>query len=254
MFDAADLTDDGFLGGRMRILQPRLGYRAATDPVLLAAAVPARVGQSVLELGCGAGVAALCLLVRVPSARVTGLERQADYADLARRNADRNALPLTVEGGDLAAMPAALRAASFDHVIANPPYFPPGGGTSARDSGREAALREATPLSVWIDAATRRLAPGGLLTVIHAADRLPDLLAACDRRLGSLTLLPLAPREGRAATRLILQARKGGRGAFRLLAPFVLHQDPAHDGDRDSFTPAARAILRDGAALAPLGG
>jgi tRNA1(Val) A37 N6-methylase TrmN6 len=90
--------------------------------------------------------------------------------------------------------------------------------------------------------------------VIHAADRLPDLLAACDRRLGSLTLLPLAPREGRAATRLILQARKGGRGAFRLLAPFVLHQDPAHDGDRDSFTPAARAILRDGAALAPLGG
>ena len=73
-------------------------------------------------------------------------------------------------------------------------------------------------------------------------------------RLGSLTLLPLAPREGRAATRVILQARKGGRGAFRLLAPFVLHLGPAHDGDRDSFTPTARAILRDGAALEPLAG
>ena len=254
MFDAVDLTDDGFLGGRLRVLQPRLGYRAATDPVLLAAAVPVRAGQSVLELGCGAGVAALCLLVRVPGVRVAGLERQAGYADLARRNAARNALSLTVEDGDLAAMPPALRAAAFDHVIVNPPYFPPGGGTAARDSGREAALREATPLAAWLDAATRRLIPGGHLTVIHAADRLPDLLAACDGRLGSLTLLPLAPREGRAATRVILQARKGGRGAFRLLAPFVLHLGPAHDGDRDSFTPTARAILRDGAALEPLAG
>ena len=131
MFDAVDLTDDGFLGGRLRVLQPRLGYRAATDPVLLAAAVPVRAGQSVLELGCGAGVAALCLLVRVPGVRVAGLERQAGYADLARRNAARNALSLTVEDGDLAAMPPALRAAAFDHVIVNPPYFaavpPPGG-------------------------------------------------------------------------------------------------------------------------------
>lgn len=254
MGEAADLTDDGFLGGRLRILQPRDGYRAATDPVLLAAAVPALAGQRVLELGCGAGVAVLCLLARVPGLTGRGLERQAGYAELARRNAARNGLPLTVEDGDLAAMPVALRGETFDHVIANPPYFPAGGGTPAREAGREAALREATPLAEWLDAATRRLAPGGLLTVIHAADRLPDLLAACDRRLGSLTLLPLAPREGRAASRVILQARKGGRGAFRLLAPFVLHLGPAHDGDRDSFTPAARAILRDGAALAPLGG
>ncbi|MBI1220537.1 MAG: methyltransferase [Rhodobacteraceae bacterium] len=254
MFNEADLTDDGFLGGRLRILQPRAGYRAATDPVLLAAAVPARAGQRVLELGCGAGVASLCLLARVPGISVAGLERQPDYADLARRNAQRNALPLSVEEGDLAAMPAALRAATFDHVIANPPYFPAGGGTPAREAGREAALREATPLSAWLDAATRRLAPGGLLTMIHAADRLPDLLAACDHRLGSVTLLPLAPREGRAAIRVICQARKGGRGAFRLLAPFVLHTGPAHDGDRDSFTAAARAILRDGAALTPLAG
>lgn len=254
MFEVADLTDDGFLGGRLRVLQPRQGYRAATDPVLLAAAVPARAGQTVLDLGCGAGVAVLCLLARVPGARAAGLERQADYADLARRNAARNALPLTVAEGDLAAMPASLRTASFDHVIANPPYFPPGGGTPAREAGREAALREETPLADWIDAATRRLAPGGTLTVIHAADRLPDLLAACDRRLGSLTLLPLAPREGQAATRVICQARKGGRGAFRLLAPFVLHIGPAHDGDRDTFTPAAQGILRDGAPLRPLAG
>jgi tRNA1Val (adenine37-N6)-methyltransferase len=248
VFATDDLTDDGFLGGRLRILQPRAGYRAATDPVLLAAATQARAGQSVLELGCGAGVASLCLAVRVPGVLLAGLERQPAYAALARRNATRNGLALDVVEGDLAAMPPALRR-NFDHVIANPPFFGPRSGTPARDPGREAALREDTPLAVWIDVATRRLAPGGWLTVIHEAARLPDLLAATSHRLGSLALLPLIPRAGRPATRIILRARKGGRAAFRLLAPLILHDGPAHDGDRDSFTPELSAVLREGAAL-----
>jgi tRNA1Val (adenine37-N6)-methyltransferase len=246
VFAPEDLSDDGFLGQRLRILQPREGYRAATDPVLLAASVPASAGQSVLDLGCGAGVASLCLGARVAGLRLTGLERQPAYAELARRNAQRNGIALTVVEGDLAAPPPALHQ-PFDHVIANPPYFPTGGGTAASDPGREAALREDTPLAVWLDAATRRLAPGGWLTLIQLATRLPDLLSALDSRLGSVAVLPLQPREGRAATRVILRARKGGRAAFRLLAPMVLHAGAAHDGDRDSFTPEAQAVLRQGA-------
>jgi tRNA1(Val) A37 N6-methylase TrmN6 len=252
-FPEAELSDDGFLGSRLRVLQPRNGYRAATDPVLLAAAVPARAGQSALELGCGAGVAALCLAARVPGLALMGLERQPAYADLARRNAARNGIPLQVIAGDLARMPEELRVMDFDHVLANPPYFPAGGGTAAADRGREAALREETPLAIWLDAAVRRLRPGGWLTVIQAAERLPELLAGCDSRLGSLVVLPLCPRAGRPATRVILQARKGGRGPFRLLAPLVLHRGAAHGGDRDSFTATVQAILRGGAAL-PVGG
>jgi tRNA1(Val) A37 N6-methylase TrmN6 len=248
MFGPDEVTDDGFLGQRLRILQPRQGYRAATDPVLLAAAVPARSGDSVLELGCGAGVASLCLAARVPGLGLTALERQPAYAALARENALRNGMDLTVVEGDLAAMPGDLRRA-FDHVIANPPYFAAGDGTAANDAGREAALREDTPLAVWIDAATRRLAPGGWFTLIHLAARLPDVLAVLDGRLGSLSVLPLAPRPDRDASRVILRARKGGRAAFRLLAPMVLHDGAAHDGDRDSFTAEARAVLRDAADL-----
>lgn len=248
MFATDDLTDDGFLGGRLRVLQPRIGYRAATDPVLLAAATAAQAGQRVLELGCGAGVASLCLVARVPGLVAAGLERQPAYAALARENAARNAVALEVVEGDLAVMPPALRR-SFDHVIANPPFFGRASGTPARDPGREAALREETPLAVWIDAATRRLVPGGWMTVIHEATRLPDLLMATDGRLGSLAVLPLVPRTGRPATRVILRARKGGRAAFRLLAPLILHDGLAHDGDRDSFTPELRAVLRDGAEL-----
>lgn len=250
MFLDADVTDDGFLGGRLQILQPCVGYRAATDPVFLAAAVPAMPGQTVLELGCGAGVASLCLAARVSGLRVAGVELQASYADLARRNAARNGIALEVFEADLAVLPPDLRARNFDHVIANPPYYPAGDGTAAEDAGREVALREATPLAVWLDTATRRLKPGGRLTVIQCAERLPELLAACDNRLGSIRILPLAPRIGRPANRVILSAKKGARGPFQLLAPLVLHEGVAHDGDRDSLRPEAQAILRDGAMLA----
>lgn len=249
MFAEDDLTRDGFLGGRLGIWQPRNGYRAAMDPVLLAAAVPARAGQSVLELGCGAGVASLCLARRVPDLRITGIERQPDYAELARRNAAANALDFEVIGGDIARMPAALRTRAFDHVIANPPYFPKGGGTPARDDGRELAQREDLALAEWLRTGLKRLRPGGWLTVIQSADRLPDLLAGLGPGAGSTVLLPIASRAGRPAGRAIVQTRKGGRGAFRLLAPFVIHAGAAHLKDGEDQTAEARAVLRDGAAL-----
>ena len=249
MFAPEDLTQDGFLGGRLTLAQPRAGYRSAMDAVLLAAACPARAGQGVLELGCGAGVASLCLGARVPGLGLTGLEVQPAYAALARRNAAANGLVLEVVEGDLAAMPAALRARSFDQVIANPPYFAPFSGTAAADSGRETAQREATPLAVWIGAALRRLRPGGYLTLIQQAERLGDILAALPPRAGSSVVLPVAPRAGRAAGRVIVQARKGGRGPLRLLAPFVLHAAPHHAADHEDLTPEAQAILRAGAVL-----
>ncbi|MFP5481560.1 MAG: tRNA1(Val) (adenine(37)-N6)-methyltransferase [Alphaproteobacteria bacterium] len=247
MFAEDQLSDDKFLCGRLRLLQPVKGYRAATDPVLLAAACPARPGESVLDLGCGAGAAALCLGWRVPDLALAGLEVQPDYADLARRNAKRNGIALEVHEGDITRMPPALRR-DFDHVIANPPYYPPGGSPSPI-TGRARAMQVETPLSDWVSAATRRLRPGGWLTLICGADGLPEVLAALGTKLGSAAVLPLQPREGRAALRILLQARKGGRAPFRLLAPFVIHAGPEHDGDRESYTPEANAVLRDGAPL-----
>ncbi len=238
----AGLTRDGFLGGRVQVWQPVRGYRAATDPVFLAAACPARPGETVLELGCGVGVAALCLAARVPGVQVTGVERQADYADLARRNG------VDVVNADLSALPDDLRAQSFDHVICNPPYFVPGAGTGAGDAGREAALREDTPLADWLSTARARLKPQGWMTMIHLAERLPDILAGLDG-FGSIAVLPLAAREGRAAGRIVLRARKGARGAFSLLAPILIHEGATHAGDGDDYSATTRAILRDGAPL-----
>ncbi|RGP38143.1 tRNA1(Val) (adenine(37)-N6)-methyltransferase [Pseudotabrizicola alkalilacus] len=246
MFADADLTDDKFLCGKLNLLQPVRGYRAATDPVLLAAACPAQVGERVLDIGCGAGAASLCLGARVPGAQLWGLEVQPGYAELARRNAARNGIAMQVHDGDLAQMPAALRI-DFDHVIMNPPYYPPE-GTRSPVPERARAMQVDLPLGDWVQAGARRLAPGGWLTLICGTDGLPAVLAGM-AKLGSTAVLPLAPREGRRALRIIVQARKGGRGAFRLLAPFVIHAGLTHNGDRESYTPEASDVLRNGSDL-----
>lgn len=242
-------TRDAFLGGRVHLFQPTDGYRAGVDPVLLAAACPARSGESVLELGCGAGAAILCLAARVDGLSLTGVEMQPAYADLARRNAAANSVELEVFDADLRALPVALRARQFDHVIANPPYYRRDRSTGARDAGRDVALGGDTPLEDWVDVAARRVAPKGYVTFIQAADRLVDLIAALAPRLGSIRILPVQPRVGRAAGLVIVQARKSGRADPILHAPLVMHDGDRHARDGESYTAQVSDILRKAAPI-----
>lgn len=244
-----DLTTDDFLGGKLQITQPRHGYRAGIDPVLLAASVPARAGDTVLELGCGAGTALLCLGRRVPGLSLTGVEIQPDYAELALRNAAANGLEAEIIAGDLAQMPAVLTQRQFSHVFANPPYFDRRASTAAQDRGREMALGETLPLADWITVAARRTMPKGHVCLIHRAEKLPEILGAASQHLGSLEVLPLIPRSGRAARLVLVRGRKGGRADFKLHHGWVLHEGSAHEADRENYTRATACVLRDGAEL-----
>lgn len=243
------LQRSDFLGGRVRLWQPRAGYRAGIDPVLLAACVAAKPGERVLELGCGAGPALCCLGARVPGLRLTGLEIQPAYAALARRNLAENRLTGEVIEGNIAAPPAALRALTVDHVLANPPYFETERRSVAPDAGREMALAGPAPLADWVRLAAKRLRAKGTASFIQRAERLPELLAAMAEGLGSLEVWPLAPREGRAPRLILARGRKGGRAAFRLHAPLVLHSGPAHIEDGEDYTDVIRTVLREGEAL-----
>lgn len=248
-FAPEEIAQDAFLGGRVMLWQPVAGYRSGTDPVVLAAATAARAGQHVLELGCGAGVASCCLGARVPGLVLDGIELQPAYADLARRNLADTGQGGTVWTGDLAQPPADLRQRSYDHVIANPPYFEAGKRISAEDAGREIALAGETPLTEWVAFAARRLRPKGYATFIQRAERLPELLAAMAAHLGAVELLPLLPREGRAPRLVLVRARKDGRAPFRFHAGCVIHAGAAHVEPGTHYTPLFEDILLRGGAL-----
>jgi len=234
-----DLTEDGLLGGRVRLLQPRQGFRAAIDPVLLAAFVPARSGEAVLEIGCGTGAAFLCLAARVAGIAVTAVERDPELAAIARRNAALNGADATLLAKDCCALPALP---PMHHAMANPPYWT--GGTASPDSGRRQAAHEDAPLAAWIAALTRPLRHKGTVSLVLPAARLAEAAAGLrEAGCGSVRLLPLWPRTGTPAKRILIQARKGGRGADEMLPGLILHEA---DG---SATAAAHAVLRDGAAL-----
>ena len=244
----ADVTQDAFLGGRVVAWQPKSGFRAGLDSVLLAAAVPASPGATVFDLGMGAGVASLCLAARVKGVAIEGLEIARDLCALARRNAQGlgpgNAL--TVHMGDAMRPPSAIPRQTFDHVMTNPPFLDANlGSASPNQAKARATALDLQDEALWFKSALALLRPKGWLTVVHRADALLRIVGHLGAGAGDVTVIPLFPAQGKPATRIVLRARKGGRGPLTLCPGLVLH---ASDG---SFTPEIQAILRDAQPLVP---
>ncbi len=245
-----DTTCDAFLDGRIHVRQPAKGFRSGLDAVFLAAACPAESGDAVLEAGCGAGVASLCLLARVGGIGVTGVEADPALAALARENALVNGFGERFEAvaADVTALWSSLegqlRREGYDHVIANPPFHVHGRARLSKD-GRNARSRAMSEggLEVWLRFLAAAAKPGGTAAVIHTAEALPQLLAAFEGRFGGLRLIPLHPKAGVPAIRVILRGVKGSRAPFSIAPGIVLHEE---DG---TPTGAARAVLRDAAKL-----
>ena len=240
-------TEDRLLDGRVRLRQPAQGPRAAIDPVFLAAAIPAEPNQQILDAGCGAGAAMLCLAARVPRCRIIGLEMQRDLVRLAGDNALLNGMAdrLSVMVGDLLHPPPRLSPGMFDHVMANPPFIERGRASPVTDPAKAAATIEGdAALADWVRFALGMVRAKGTVTFIHRADRIDALLAQLAGRAGGIVLFPLWPKVGQPASRVLVQARKGSAAPSRLAPGLVLHEA---DG---SFTVAADAILRGGDTLA----
>lgn len=241
------VTEDHLLGGRLRLLQPEDGYRAAIDPVVLAAAIPAQSGQKIVELGCGVGAAALSLLARLEAEKVTpatlvGVELDPQLVEIARRNATLNGFErvFRILKADLRLLPPVIEPVSFDHVMINPPFLDPSSNRVPTHLLSSRSNFEGTAsLSQWIEKAMKLLRPQGQLTIIHRADRLGDLLLALDGKAGGLVLYPLWPKQHKPAKRILVRARKDSRAKITLSPGLVLHES---DG---RFTAEAEAILRE---------
>lgn len=247
--EAGRISEDALLGGKVILRQPVRGHRFGHDAVLLAAATPAQAGQHAVELGSGVGAAGLVLARRVEGLTVTLVELDAALAALANENILRNALAervravcLDVTAGIAEFSAAGLTPGSADHVLMNPPFNAP--QNASPDRARQLA-RSASPgmLVQWVDAAARILRPQGILTQIWRADGLADVLAALTDKFGAIAILPVHPKPGAAAIRVLVSAVKGSKGPLVLLPGFIL----AETDNKPSAQ--AEAVLRAGAAL-----
>lgn len=241
-----NFSEDSLLNGRVLIRQPIEGYRVAIDPVLLAASLEVSPGDRILDVGAGVGAASLCLGVRQPECKITGLEVQKTYFRLAIDNIALNNCRDCVEMvyGDLSSPPPRLAAGTFSHVMANPPYLD--GAQSRQQLHPEKALATIegnTSLLQWARFCLLMVKPKGTITVIHRAERLSDLLSYFSGKMGDIIVFPLWPSLGKPAKRIIIRGRKNTQGPLRIAPGLVLHNS------NGQFTPEADAILRGGQGL-----
>ncbi len=244
------LTRDAFLDGRLNVSQPRHGFRAGLDSVLLGAAASGK-RRRLLELGTGTGTAALVAMAHNGELTATLVDSDPEAVALAAANAHDNdfgerartiELDVTAPGKERAA--AGLADDHFDAVIANPPFFDPAQGTAPSPARAEARHMTQSELEHWVKAAAAHCAPDGEAIFIHAAQALPALLQSFDSRFGDLTILPIVPREGAPATRILVRGIKGSRAPLTLLSSRALHEPEGR-----GFRPEFEAIFRGQARL-----
>ncbi|HAQ36476.1 MAG: methyltransferase [Maricaulis sp.] len=238
------MSEDRFLDGRIRVTQPDGGFRAGIDAVLLAASLVVRSGETLVELGCGAGTATLCAAARSPEGRFRGIDIDPDMIALAQANAAANGLAerAAFETGDVA---LGHMAGPVDQVFFNPPFFDDPSALRPPKPGKTRAyLTGDTSLADWVGAARRLLKPKGRVTLIHRADRLGDILTLLQSGWGDVAIRPIHPRADSAAKRVLVSARRDTKGALHLHPPLVLHDDAG-----GQYSAEAEAILRGRAGI-----
>jgi tRNA1(Val) A37 N6-methylase TrmN6 len=268
---ATGVTSTHLLGGRVKVMQPQKGYRIGMDGALLAAACASLPKvKTALELGCGVGGALLSLKMRRPALALTGIEREPDYAALARENIRLNDFKdMAIIEGDIGqgyktlfsspaiagtfvprevagAVPpeGAKPPPRFDLVFSNPPYFDDPDTLRAPHEAKRPAWIADDGLEAWLDFAQAAVVDQGHIVFIHRADRLADILGGLSKKCGSFVIRPILPFAGKDAKRVLVRAQRLGKAPLRLLPPLILH-----DNGVRKHTPEVEAILRGEAAL-----
>jgi len=240
-----EITEDALYGGRIRIRQPKRGYRVNVDTLLLAATLPdARIGGGrVVEPCCGVGAALLAVATghtREGDVEFVGIERDPVYAELARQNVELNGQSHRTKIIEADALDPHADFGVFDYVFFNPPYDRAEEGRAPAEGKRGAFIAD-RPIGDWIKVWSNRMAAYSNLTLIHRAHRLGEILAALEGRLGGVEVFPIRPAANAKARRVIVRAWKGSRAPLKLFAGLDLHPS---DDSKDKYTPEAEAILR----------
>ena len=203
-----DETVDEILGGRLRMIQKKNGFRFSVDALLLAHFVSLKDGGDLIDLGTGGGIIPLVLASRGKLGRILGIDIQEACTALARRNAALNGFDgrIEIRLGDVRRPEDFCEPLSFDAAVFNPPYRRLRSGRMNADPGKALARHEiAGTAGDFLAAARYALRSGGRVYAIYPAKRMVDLFV----RMRASGIEPKRVR--------MVHSRKGDRAAFALV-------------------------------------
>jgi len=227
-----EITRDTLLRGRVKLLQPRHGFRSSLDPVLLAGFIVPPFG-AFLDIGCASGALSFLLMARDANARGVGVEIQPRLAALAQQGCEANGFGdrFQVVTGDIRAN-LTVAPQTFDLVATNPPFLPVGEGVLPASSEKALANHEVTlALFEWLDAAVSALGLGGRLATIYPFDRSAELRAGLEERAFSFTRTrEVVPRTGDVPNRILVEAKRSTEKALSD-PPLVVHDGNGYSAE-----------------------
>jgi tRNA1(Val) A37 N6-methylase TrmN6 len=232
-----ETTIDNFFNGKLKIIQPTQGFRAGSDAVLLSAVANSCSGK-VLDVGCGVATASLCFSYNNAKAKITSIDIQDGLLELAKKNIKENSFEnIDIKKVDITSDKPDYQ--TYNSVITNPPFFKDGHGVKSPNAIKQTANTGEIDLKQWIDFCFLSLKDKGDFTIIFVADRLSELLFLMHERFGDVEIIPLYPRLGQDAKRVIVKAKKNTKGVTKLTSGIILHKE---DGSSN-----IEEILREGA-------
>ena len=215
--------------GGPRFIQRPPVFKLGTDAVLLAHFTNATRAARAVDLGAGTGVLAVLLANREPGLVVDCVDILPEAAELTAENVELNGLAgrIRSQQADIRDLKNVLKAGAYDLAVANPPYFPAGGGKRAKGDAIADARDEALcTIDDLCNAAAYLLRWGGRFSLVHRPERLGEVFVAMHRhdiepkRLRTVTLTA-----AQAPNLILAEGRRGGNPGLIIEPPLIL-QDP----------------------------
>ena len=212
-------TTDTLLGGALRLLQPKTGYRVNVDSVLLVAFAGERRVDRVVDLGAGVGALGLLALARGIAKRTLLIEADSKLVALARENLSRTGFE--GEARELDLTRERLRESAVPLVLCNPPYYPARSHRPAQSAAKAAA--RSGELGPFLAAASALIArKTGRALFSYPAPQLPELLAQAARAgLVAKRLRFVHAREAEPARLALIELRVARPGGLVVEPPLI---------------------------------
>src|SRR5258708_247922 len=223
-------TRDSILDGSITLIQPKHGYRFSIEAILLARFAHANARDRVLELGAGCGVVSIMIASLYRPREVVAVEIQPPLADMITRSAAINSLKsVHAINADLRQKKiAGVEPASFDLVVANPPYRAAATGRENPDHGRRVARGESTATLADFVAPARRYARNrGRAAFVFTARRSAELISVMrSNQLEPKRIRFVHPQLAMPASVILVEARVGAGIEVAIEPPLLLYERP----------------------------